>query len=85
MDMITSDEGAIGVRRSTWSEYAQRGVAGYDVLEELHANARHLPRVGNFGRISEILNEHLDRALNKGAVIEQELRKAADRCRHAGL
>jgi multiple sugar transport system substrate-binding protein len=69
MDLITSDEGAIGTRRSTWAEYARRGVAGYDVMEELHERARHMPRIQDFGRVSEILNEHLDRALNQGADI----------------
>ena len=84
MDLITSDEGGIGARRSTWSEYAQRGVAGYDVMEELHARARHMPRIRNIGRVSAILNEHLDRALNKGADIEAELKSAADRWAEVG-
>ena len=84
MDLITSDEGGIGTRRSTWAECARRGVAGYDVMEELHTRARHMPRIQNFGRVSEILNEHLDRALNKGADIEAELKGAADRCAEVG-
>jgi multiple sugar transport system substrate-binding protein len=83
MDLITSDEGGIGTRRATWSEYARRGVAGFDVMEELHAGARHMPRIRNFGQVSEILNEHLDRALNKGADIEKELESAAKRCAEA--
>ncbi|MEC7842472.1 MAG: extracellular solute-binding protein [Candidatus Latescibacterota bacterium] len=84
MDLITSDEGGIGARRSTWTEYAQRGVTGYDIMEELHARARHMPRIRNIGRVSAILNEHLDRALNKGADIEAELECAADRCAEVG-
>lgn len=53
-------------------------------MEELHARARHMPRIRNFGRLSKILNEHLDRALNKGADIEAELESAADRCAEVG-
>jgi hypothetical protein len=42
-----------------------------------------MPRIRNFGQVSEILNEHLDRALNKGADIEKELESAAKRCAEA--
>lgn len=80
MDRITSEEGAIGVRRGTWREFAGRGVAGYAALEELHAHARHLPRVPAFGAMSEVLNEHLDLALNRGGDVRSELRRAAERC-----
>lgn len=79
MDLITSEEGAIGVRRSTWSEFGRRGVAGYTELERLHAVARHLPRTAAFGPWSEMLNEHLDRVLNRGADPAAELRAAARR------
>ncbi|MSS70259.1 MAG: extracellular solute-binding protein [Candidatus Latescibacteria bacterium] len=80
MDLLTSEEGAIGVRRSTWREFAGRGVAGYATLEDLHARARHLPRVPAFGGMSEVLNEHLDRALNRGGDVAGELQRAARRC-----
>jgi multiple sugar transport system substrate-binding protein len=80
MDLLTSEEGAIGVRRSTWRAFAGRGVAGYASLESLHAHARHLPRVPAFGAMSEVLNEHIDRALNRGGDVEEELRRAARRC-----
>jgi multiple sugar transport system substrate-binding protein len=80
MDLLTSEEGAIGVRKSTWRQFARRGVAGYSSLESLHANARHLPRLASFGKMSEILNEHLDRALNRGAEAQEELQQAAERC-----
>ena len=80
MDRITSEEGAIGVRKSTWRTFSERGVAGYSALEELHAHARHLPRVPAFGGMSEVLNEHLDRALNRGGDVGEELRQAAARC-----
>jgi multiple sugar transport system substrate-binding protein len=80
MDRITSEEGGIGVRKSTWKAYAARGVAGYAELEELHAHARHLPRVAAFGKMSEVLNEHLDRALNRSGDVKTELGRAAERC-----
>ena len=80
MDLITSEEGGTGVRRSTWRTCAEQGVAGYAEMEALHDHARHLPRVPAFGGMSEILNEHLDKALNKGADVETELRRAAERC-----
>lgn len=79
-DIITSDEGGIGVRRSTWLEYANRGVAGYAELEEQHAHAMHLPQVAAFGQMIEILNEHLDRALNHDGDPAAELNAAAEKC-----
>jgi multiple sugar transport system substrate-binding protein len=80
MDIITSEEGGIGVRRSTWIEFANRGVAGYSIMEELHANARHQPQVPSFGAMTEILNEHLNRALNEDGDPAKELNAAAEKC-----
>ena len=80
MDVITSEEGGTGARRSTWRTFAERGVAGYASMEELHANARHLPRAPAFGAMSEVLNEHLDRALNRDGDVQRELNRAAERC-----
>lgn len=44
MDKLTTTEGAIGVRRSTWAdEDVNRAVPYYHKLDELHAHARELP------------------------------------------
>jgi len=45
MDKLSTLEGAIGCRRSTWSDTeVQAIVPGYSRLEELHSTARELPR-----------------------------------------
>ncbi len=80
MDLITAEEGGVGVRRSTWSHPQFRDVAGYAEMEAAHAVARHLPRTPAFGKMLEILNEHVDRVLNHGADVEEELERAAERC-----
>jgi multiple sugar transport system substrate-binding protein len=65
MDMLLTLEGAIGCRRSTWNDAeVQAVVPGYRKLEELHADARELPRRSDWpeiaGRIDKVMLAVMD-------------------------
>ncbi len=80
MDRVTTEAGAIGVRRSTWRDPSFAGGHGFEVFDRLHAIARHLPRTPAWGPMSEVLNGQLDAALNRGADPQTALCSAAREC-----
>ena len=66
MDRLTTLEGAIGVRRSTWSDPGVNAtVPYYHKLEELHAHARELPALPRLAEISHVIDRMLTRALDE--------------------
>jgi len=64
MDKLTTTEGAIGVRRSTWADpEVNRRVPFYHELDGLHAVARTLPRLIRLSDVAHAIDEMLDEAL----------------------
>ncbi len=65
MDKITTLEGGIGVRRSTWADaQVNHMIPFYHQLESLHANARELPLHPRLAEASHAIDELLARALD---------------------
>ena len=65
MDKVTTLEGAIGVRRSTWSdEEVNRRVPFYHKLDALHEHARELPLHPRLAEVSRVIDELLARAID---------------------
>jgi multiple sugar transport system substrate-binding protein len=64
MDKLTTLEGAIGVRRSTWADREVNDlVPYYHRLDELHARARELPLHPRLSDISHVVDDLLGRAV----------------------
>lgn len=77
MDKLTTLEGAIGVRRSTWSDLEVNAlVPFYHQLEWLHAHARELPALPRLAEISHVIDRMLTRALTEAAPTETLLAQA---------
>lgn len=63
MDRLTTTEGAIGVRRSTWQDAAVNArIPYYHRLEWLHEHAREMPLTPHLAAISHIVDELLTAA-----------------------
>ena len=64
MDKIVTDEGAIGVRRSTWAHPdVNRLIPYYHTLDDLHAQARALPIHPELSAISHVIDEMMGEAV----------------------
>jgi multiple sugar transport system substrate-binding protein len=64
MDKVTTLEGAIGVRRSTWADPEVNSlVPYYHKLDVLHARARELPLHPRLSDISHVVDDLLGRAV----------------------
>ncbi len=67
MDLLTTQKGAIGVRRSTWSDpEVNRRIPYYHRLEWLHEHARCLPRTPALAALSHVVDELVGRAVSTG-------------------
>ena len=65
MDKLTTLEGAIGVRRSTWADpEVNQSIPFYHQLESLHEHARELPLHPRLAAVSYAIDELLARALD---------------------
>lgn len=65
MDKLTTLEGAIGVRRSTWAdEEVNRLIPFYHQLDALHEHARELPLHPRLAEVSHVIDAMLARALD---------------------
>lgn len=65
MDKLLTLEGGIGCRKSTWTDEDVNSVIPfYRTMEELHKNARELPRLANWARIAAVMDTMLQQALN---------------------
>jgi multiple sugar transport system substrate-binding protein len=83
MDKITTLEGAIGVRRSTWVDRdVNRIVPYYNKLDALHARARELPLHPRLAEIAHAVAELLGRAVTSdvpsAALLEEARRKVEE-------
>ena len=64
MDRLTTTEGAIGVRRSTWTDpEINAQMPYYHRLEWLHEHAREMPLTADLGRISHIVDDLMTAAV----------------------
>ncbi len=64
MDLLTTTEGAIGVRRSTWSDPGINAqLPYYHRLEWLHEHAREMPVTADLARISHIVDDLMTEAV----------------------
>lgn len=80
MDKLTTLEGAIGVRRSTWADpEVNRRTPFFCQLEVLHAHARELPLHPRLAEISHAVDGLLARAVGTGLPSGELLRDAQQR------
>jgi len=64
MDRLTTTEGAIGVRRSTWTDpEINAQMPYYHRLEWLHEHAREMPLTADLARISHIVDDLMTAAV----------------------
>lgn len=65
MDRITTEEGAVGTRRSTWTDPdINARLPYYHRLEWLHAHARELPHHPRLAEVAQAIDDMLARALS---------------------
>jgi multiple sugar transport system substrate-binding protein len=80
MDKLTTLEGAIGVRRSTWADSeVNQLIPFFHELEVLHEHARELPAHPRLAEIAHVIDDLLARATATGVGVESALRQAQDR------
>ena len=80
MDKLTTLEGAIGVRRSTWVDpEINRLIPFFHKLEVLHVHARELPAHPRLADISHVIDDLLARATGTRLPVEDLLREAQGR------
>lgn len=80
MDKLTTLEGAIGVRRSTWTDpEINRRIPYFHQLELLHAHARELPLHPRLADISRAVGDLLTKAVDTDLPSEALLRAAQQR------
>jgi multiple sugar transport system substrate-binding protein len=80
MDKLLTLEGAIGCRKSSWSDPDVNAVVPfYSRLADLHANAREMPRLAEWPQVAAAIDEMVIGAIDTGAPVEELLRKARRR------
>jgi multiple sugar transport system substrate-binding protein len=80
MDKLTTTEGAIGVRRSTWADPEVNAlVPYYHKLEALHAHARELPPHPRLADISHVIDDLMTAATTTDTPTQQLLAEAQAR------
>ncbi|HEX4267504.1 MAG TPA: extracellular solute-binding protein [Steroidobacteraceae bacterium] len=80
MDKLTTLEGAIGVRRSTWADSEiNRLIPFFHELEVLHEHARELPAHPRLADIAHVIDDLLARATATSLPLEPLLQEAQDR------
>ena len=80
MDKLTTLEGAIGVRRSTWADPdINRLIPFFHKLEELHSHARELPAHSRLADISRVIDDLLARATGTSLPVDRLLRETQGR------
>jgi multiple sugar transport system substrate-binding protein len=83
MDKLTTLEGGIGCRLSTWADPEVNAVIPfYHRLAELHRATRALPRSRNLPRLVHVIDQAVQRAIltdePAGDILRQAQREAAD-------
>lgn len=80
MDRLTTTEGAIGVRRSTWADAeVNRAVPYYHKLDELHAHARELPVHPRLSEVAHVIDAMMTEATTTGRASAELLAEAQDK------
>ena len=76
-DKLLTLEGAIGCRKSTWSDSeVNQTVPYYHRLEQLHHNARTLPRKANWTELSSVVDQLVLDAINSDRPVAELLAEA---------
>ena len=79
-DLVTSDEGNIGCRLSTWRDPGmQERFPCYALIEETHRTVETLPPIPEYDAINEILNELIDEVHTGEKRVDEALDEAAAR------
>ena len=77
MDKLTTTEGAIGCRRSTWyDEEVNRNIPFYHRMESLHQVAREIPQLNTWPQIASIIDALMIATINSDTPILDLLCKA---------
>ncbi len=77
MDKLTTTEGAIGCRKSTWSdEEVNRQIPFYHRMEGLHQVAREIPQLNTWPQIASIIDALMTATINSDTPIEELLAEA---------
>jgi multiple sugar transport system substrate-binding protein len=77
MDKLLTLEGGIGCRKSTWSDAEVNvRIPFYHCLEELHEEARELPRRSNWSQLAAVIDGMLLEAINTAIPTVDILRRA---------
>ena len=78
-DRLLTLEGGIGCRKSTWRDAeVNRAVPYYRRLEELHGDARTLPRKANWAELAEVIDHAVIEAINSDRPVSAILSAAQD-------
>ncbi|QCX40295.1 sugar ABC transporter substrate-binding protein [Aureibaculum algae] len=76
-DKLLTLEGAIGCRKSTWTDKDVNNIVPYYYkLEELHKNTRSLPRKSNWSEIANVIDQLVLSVINSSEEIEAILNLA---------
>ena len=77
MDKLTVTEGAIGCRKSTWSdEEVNRLIPFYHRMEGLHQVAREIPQLNTWPQIASIIDALMTATINSDTPIQELLAEA---------
>jgi multiple sugar transport system substrate-binding protein len=77
MDNLLTREGAIGCRKSTWADpLVNDTIPFYGRMEELHANAREMPRLVAWPRIAEVIDRMVLAAIDTAEPLEAIVKRA---------
>jgi multiple sugar transport system substrate-binding protein len=77
MDKLTTTEGAIGCRKSTWlDEEVNHLIPFYHRMEGLHQVAREIPQLNTWPQIASIIDALMTSTINSNAPIEELLAEA---------
>jgi multiple sugar transport system substrate-binding protein len=77
MDKLTTTEGAIGCRKSTWSDKdVNRLIPFYHRMEGLHQVAREIPQLNKWPHIASIIDALMTTTINSNTPIKELLAEA---------
>jgi multiple sugar transport system substrate-binding protein len=86
MDKLTTIEGAIGCRKSTWfDEEVNRAIPFYHRMAELHRAAREIPQLKIWPKVAAIIDELITATINSDPPVEELLADADAKAAHVEL
>ncbi|HEX4164362.1 MAG TPA: sugar ABC transporter substrate-binding protein, partial [Bryobacteraceae bacterium] len=78
MDLLLTQEGGIGCRKSTWQDASiRRKLPFYDQLENLHRTAREVPQLIEWPERAALIDRLVLRLLDSNEPVEQIVRDLA--------